>query len=217
MKEKRCGPSGTPAPTGCENGATAGQTEGQTPAPTGCVRRGAEYPRRKRGRETMRAVEDAGPYGVCPSGCGISPPEAWKRNDAGRRGRRPLRGARTGPRQGKQRDRPQPLRGVSVGARNIPAGSVEEKRCGPSRTPAPTGCVRRGAEYPRRKRGRETMRAVGDAGPYGVRERGHGRANRGTDPSPYGVRERGHGRANRGTDAGPYEVHDRNGGGTNAG
>ena len=41
MKEKRCGPSRTPAPTGCENGATAGQTEGQTPAPTGCVRRGA--------------------------------------------------------------------------------------------------------------------------------------------------------------------------------
>ena len=35
------GPSRTPAPTGCENGATAGQTEGQTPAPTGCVRRGA--------------------------------------------------------------------------------------------------------------------------------------------------------------------------------
>ena len=32
-------------------------------------------------------------------------------------GRRPLRGARTGPRQGKQRDRPQPLRGVSVGVR----------------------------------------------------------------------------------------------------
>ena len=41
MKEKRCGPSRTPAPTGCENGATAGQAEGQTPAPTGCVSRGA--------------------------------------------------------------------------------------------------------------------------------------------------------------------------------
>ena len=39
----------------------------------------------------MRAVGDAGPYGVRPSGCGIAPPEAWKRNDAGRRGRRPLR------------------------------------------------------------------------------------------------------------------------------
>ena len=37
MKEKRCGPSRTPAPTGCENGATAGQTEGQTPAPTRCM------------------------------------------------------------------------------------------------------------------------------------------------------------------------------------
>ena len=46
---------------------------------------------------------------------------------------------------------------------------------------------RRSAKYPRRKRGRETMRAVGDAGPYEVRERGHSRANRGTDPSPYGV------------------------------
>ncbi len=31
------GPSRTPAPTGCENGATAGQTEGQTPAPTRCM------------------------------------------------------------------------------------------------------------------------------------------------------------------------------------
>ncbi len=57
---------------------------------------------------------------------------------------------------------------------------------------------RRSAKYPRRRHERKTMRAVEDAGPYGVRERGHGRANRGTDPSP-------------------YEVHDRNGGGTNAG
>ena len=38
---RRCGPSRTPAPTGCENGATAGQTEGQIPAPTGCVYLGA--------------------------------------------------------------------------------------------------------------------------------------------------------------------------------
>ena len=31
--------------------------------------------------------------------------------------------------------------GASIGVRNIPAGSVEEKRCGPSGTPAPTGCA----------------------------------------------------------------------------
>ena len=152
-----------------------------TPAPTGCVRRGAEYPRRKRGRETMRAVGDAGPYGVRPSGCGISPPEVWKRNDAGRRGRRPLRVRPSGcgiapPEAWKKNDAGRrgrrPLRGASIGVRNSPAGSVEEKRCGPSGTPAPTGCVHRGAEYPHRRHERKTMRAVGDAGPYGCVHRG---------------------------------------------
>ena len=70
---------------------------------------------------------------------------------------------------------------------------------------------RRSAKYPRRRHERETMRAVGDAGPYGgidesapVFEGAPMRAVE--DAGPYGVRERGHGRANRGTDPSPYGV-----------
>ena len=59
---------------------------------------------------------------------------------------------------------------------------------------------RRSAKYPRRKRGRETMRAVGDAGPYGCVHRGakypHRRHERKTmravgDAGPYGCVHRG--------------------------
>ena len=37
-------------------------------------------------------------------------------------------------------------KGCRAGARNIPTVGMKEKRCGPSGTPAPTGCVHRGAE-----------------------------------------------------------------------
>ena len=85
------------------------------------------------GGAPMRAVGDAGPYGVCPSGCGIAPPEAWKKNDAGRRGRRPLRGSRP------ETWRDTCGRGVPIGGvqtRDAGAGGVFRRavidRCGPS-------------------------------------------------------------------------------------
>ena len=80
-----------------------------------------------------RTVGDAGPYGVCPSGCGIAPPEAWKKNDAGRRGRRPLRRVRP------ETWRDTCGRGVPIGGvqtRDAGAGGVFRRsvidRCGPS-------------------------------------------------------------------------------------
>ena len=37
-------------------------------------------------------------------------------------------------------------KGCRAGARNIPAVGMKEKRCGPSRTPAPTGCATEAAK-----------------------------------------------------------------------